>query len=246
MKLRTRYSAQCVRNMQTSPIITIPGLDTLLSVDKIRILYDSIPSNRSREPWTRPGRLITSRLSKTTMTPALCKSCCDDQVEFTLFSLDSPNTFNYSFSYCSCYILSSLAKWQAPSLSSQILSLVFFSHTNFRSFPQYIYSFVWIKAAPSHSTWNPIEAFIYTHLYSIRWFRMSIFKSRSLAGAGYVVLNVIRAMNIIALLAVVASSSVMLVRMFNTRTFFFFDACENLIRVIISGKQDFVITITKL
>lgn len=65
---------------------------------------------------------------------------------------------------------------------------------------------------------------------------MSIFRSRSLAGAGYVVLNVIRAMNIIALLAVVAASSIMLVRMFNTRTFFFFDACENLIRVIISGR----------
>ena len=64
---------------------------------------------------------------------------------------------------------------------------------------------------------------------------MSIFKSRSLAGAGYVVLNIIRAMNIIALLAVVAASSIMLVRMFNTKSFFFFDACDNLIRVVIAG-----------
>ena len=66
---------------------------------------------------------------------------------------------------------------------------------------------------------------------------MVSFRGRSLAGAGYVVLNIIRAMNITALMAVIASSSVMLVRMFNTRTFFFFDACENLIRVIISGKR---------
>ncbi|KAJ9651478.1 hypothetical protein H2198_009236 [Neophaeococcomyces mojaviensis] len=62
---------------------------------------------------------------------------------------------------------------------------------------------------------------------------MAIF-GKSLAGAGYVVLNVIRAMNITALLAVSAASSVMLVKMFNNKSFFFFDACENLIRVVIS------------
>lgn len=67
---------------------------------------------------------------------------------------------------------------------------------------------------------------------------MVSFRGRSLAGAGYVVLNVIRVMNIIALLAVMAASSVMLVRMFNTRTFFFFDACDNLIRVVIAGKPN--------
>jgi len=66
---------------------------------------------------------------------------------------------------------------------------------------------------------------------------MALFKSRSLAGAGYVVLNIIRAMNITALLAVVTASSVMLVKMFNTKSFFFFDAVENLIRVVISGKS---------
>jgi len=63
---------------------------------------------------------------------------------------------------------------------------------------------------------------------------MAIF-GKSLAGAGYVVLNIIRAMNITALLAVSAASSVMLVKMFNNKSFFFFDACENLIRVILAG-----------
>ena len=66
---------------------------------------------------------------------------------------------------------------------------------------------------------------------------MALFKSKSLAGAGYVVLNIIRAMNITALLAVIAASSIMLVKMFNTNSFFFFDAVENLIRVVISGKS---------
>lgn len=58
---------------------------------------------------------------------------------------------------------------------------------------------------------------------------------KSLAGAGYVVLNVIRVMNIIALLSVVAASSVMLVKTFIVSKFFFFDACEHVIRIVISG-----------
>ncbi|KAL2433263.1 hypothetical protein ABEF95_000307 [Exophiala dermatitidis] len=58
---------------------------------------------------------------------------------------------------------------------------------------------------------------------------------KSLAGAGYVVLNVIRVMNVIALLAVVAASSVMLVKTFIVSKFFFFDACEHVIRCFISG-----------
>lgn len=58
---------------------------------------------------------------------------------------------------------------------------------------------------------------------------------RRLAGAGYVVLNVIRVMNIISLLAVMAASSVMLVKTFNNNTFFFFDACEHVIRIAICG-----------
>lgn len=48
-------------------------------------------------------------------------------------------------------------------------------------------------------------------------------------------LNIIRAMNITALLAVITASSVMLVKMFNTKSFFFFDAVQHLIRVVISG-----------
>lgn len=59
---------------------------------------------------------------------------------------------------------------------------------------------------------------------------------KSLAGAGYVVLNIIRVLNIIALLAVIAASSVMLVKTFIVSKFFFFDACEHVVRIIISGE----------
>ncbi|KIW99937.1 uncharacterized protein Z518_10865 [Rhinocladiella mackenziei CBS 650.93] len=63
-----------------------------------------------------------------------------------------------------------------------------------------------------------------------------LFFGKSLAGAGYVVLNVIRVMNIISLLTVIAGSSVMLVKTFVvSHFFFFFDACEHVIRVILSG-----------
>lgn len=59
---------------------------------------------------------------------------------------------------------------------------------------------------------------------------------KSLAGAGYVVLNVIRVMNIIAILSVIGASSVMLVKTFIVSKFFFFDACEHVIRIILSGE----------
>lgn len=59
---------------------------------------------------------------------------------------------------------------------------------------------------------------------------------KSLAGAGYVVLNVIRVINIITLLAVIAASSVMLVKTFIVSKFYFFDAAEHVIRIIISGE----------
>ena len=58
----------------------------------------------------------------------------------------------------------------------------------------------------------------------------------SLTGAGYVILNAIRGLNIIALLAVIAASSVMLVKTFIVSKFFFFDAAEHVIRIIISGE----------
>ncbi|KAK5059915.1 hypothetical protein LTR84_009798 [Exophiala bonariae] len=63
---------------------------------------------------------------------------------------------------------------------------------------------------------------------------MPIF-GRSLLGAGYVVLNIIRAMNIIAFLSIIAASSVMLVKTFIVSKFFFFDACEHVIRIIMGG-----------
>lgn len=62
-----------------------------------------------------------------------------------------------------------------------------------------------------------------------------LFFGKSLLGAGYVVLNVIRAMNIVALLNVMAASSVMLVKTFIVSKFFFFDACEHVIRILMSG-----------
>ncbi|KAI1614878.1 hypothetical protein EDD37DRAFT_404496 [Exophiala viscosa] len=58
---------------------------------------------------------------------------------------------------------------------------------------------------------------------------------RSLLGAGFVVLNIIRVMNIIALLSVVAASSVMLVKTFIVSKFFFFDAAQHVITIIMSG-----------
>lgn len=61
------------------------------------------------------------------------------------------------------------------------------------------------------------------------------FFPKKLAGAGYVVLNIIRVMNITALLAVIAASSVMLVKTFIVSKFFFFDACEHIIRIVMSG-----------
>ncbi|KEF53958.1 uncharacterized protein A1O9_09753 [Exophiala aquamarina CBS 119918] len=62
-----------------------------------------------------------------------------------------------------------------------------------------------------------------------------LFFGRSLLGAGYVVLNVIRVMNIIAFLSIIAASSVMLVKTFVVSKFFFFDACEHVIRIIMGG-----------
>ncbi|RMZ84708.1 hypothetical protein DV737_g904, partial [Chaetothyriales sp. CBS 132003] len=63
---------------------------------------------------------------------------------------------------------------------------------------------------------------------------------RSLGGAllplaGYVVLNVIRGLNLVALLAVMAASSVMLVKTFIVSKFFFFDAAGHVVRIVISG-----------
>ena len=65
---------------------------------------------------------------------------------------------------------------------------------------------------------------------------MPFFK-RSLAGPGYVVHTVIRVMNIIALLSVVAASFVMLVKTFMVSKFFFFDGVSHLITGCVSSKS---------
>lgn len=62
---------------------------------------------------------------------------------------------------------------------------------------------------------------------------MPLFK-RSLAGPGYVVLNALRVMNIIGLLAVIAASSVMLVKTFVVSKFFFFDGVSHVITAFLS------------
>ena len=67
---------------------------------------------------------------------------------------------------------------------------------------------------------------------------MPFFK-RSLAGPGYVVLNVIRVCNIICLLAVIAASAVMLVKTFIVSKFFFFDGVSHVITAALSRKSFF-------
>ncbi|ERF76150.1 hypothetical protein EPUS_01484 [Endocarpon pusillum Z07020] len=58
---------------------------------------------------------------------------------------------------------------------------------------------------------------------------------KSLAGPGYVILNTIRVLNVISLLAVIAACSVMLVKTFVVSKFFFFDACGHVVKAIIAG-----------
>lgn len=70
---------------------------------------------------------------------------------------------------------------------------------------------------------------------------MPLFK-KSLAGPGYIVLNVIRVMNIIGLIAVIVASSVMLVKTFVISKFFFFDAVSHIITACLS----FFLIITEL
>lgn len=60
---------------------------------------------------------------------------------------------------------------------------------------------------------------------------------KSLAGPGYIILNGIRAMNIIGLLAVIAGSVVMLVKTSVSSKFFFFDAVSHILTAITSSKS---------
>lgn len=64
------------------------------------------------------------------------------------------------------------------------------------------------------------------------------FIKRSLAGPGYIVLNTIRALNIVGLIAVIAASSVMLVKTFVVSKFFFFDAVSHVFTAALSSTSD--------
>ncbi|KAI4201602.1 MAG: hypothetical protein LQ346_002139 [Caloplaca aetnensis] len=62
---------------------------------------------------------------------------------------------------------------------------------------------------------------------------MPFFK-KPLAGPGFVILNVIRAMNIVSLIAVIVASFSMLVKTFIVSKFFFFDAVSHVITAFLS------------
>lgn len=72
------------------------------------------------------------------------------------------------------------------------------------------------------------------------------FIKRSLAGPGYIILNTIRVMNIIGLIAVIAASSVMLVKTFVVSKFFFFDAVSHVVTTILSCESDSELVIDKM
>ena len=63
---------------------------------------------------------------------------------------------------------------------------------------------------------------------------------RSLAGPGYVILNIIRVMNIIALIAVFGASVVMIVKTIATSAFFFFDSLSHVITAFWSSKSHLI------
>ena len=58
--------------------------------------------------------------------------------------------------------------------------------------------------------------------------------SKKLAGPGFIILNVIRAMNIIALLAVVTASIIMIIKTFTVSKFYFFDGATHAITAMAS------------
>lgn len=65
---------------------------------------------------------------------------------------------------------------------------------------------------------------------------MTSFKKR-LAGPGYVILNGIRVINIIAFLDIIAASAVMLVQIKLLSGFFFFEAVTHVITASVSSKS---------
>lgn len=58
----------------------------------------------------------------------------------------------------------------------------------------------------------------------------------SLAGPGYVILNVIRALNIIVFLDIIASCAVMLVKIHMLNGYFFFQAVTHAVVALVSSK----------
>lgn len=65
---------------------------------------------------------------------------------------------------------------------------------------------------------------------------MSVLISKNLAGPAYIILNVVRALNIIGLLLVATASFLMLVKTIVVSRFFFFDGCSHVITACISCK----------
>ncbi|KAB2575128.1 hypothetical protein BFW01_g8316 [Lasiodiplodia theobromae] len=63
---------------------------------------------------------------------------------------------------------------------------------------------------------------------------MSVLISKNLAGPAYIILNVVRALNIIGLLLVATASFLMLVKTIVVSRFFFFDGCSHVITACIS------------
>ena len=61
--------------------------------------------------------------------------------------------------------------------------------------------------------------------------------SKRLAGPGFIILNVIRGMNIIGLLAVVTASIIMVIRTFTVSKFYFFDAATHVMAAFTSSKS---------
>lgn len=68
-----------------------------------------------------------------------------------------------------------------------------------------------------------------------------VLSPKSLAGPGYVMLNVIRAMNIVALMAVIAACVIMLVKTSHGSNFFFFDAISHVLTAITASKCSYLI-----
>ena len=63
-----------------------------------------------------------------------------------------------------------------------------------------------------------------------------VFFNRSVAGPGYVILNIIRVLNIIAFLTAIAARSVMLVKTFVVSKFFFFDGVSHVLTASLSSE----------